>query len=91
MLRELKEEVYRANVALIESGLVKLTWGNASGISRKERLAVIKPSGVDYSDLSPDNMVVVDLEGRVVEGELRPSSDTPTHVLLYRCFGKSAV
>jgi L-ribulose-5-phosphate 4-epimerase len=88
MLHELKEEVYRANVALIESGLVKLTWGNASGISRKERLVVIKPSGVDYSDLSPDSMVVVDLEGRVVEGELMPSSDTPTHVLLYRCFGE---
>ncbi|MCP5457202.1 MAG: L-ribulose-5-phosphate 4-epimerase [Thermotogae bacterium] len=86
MLNKLKEEVYKANIAIDEYGLVKLTWGNASAISREEGLVVIKPSGVDYSVLSPDDMVVVDLEERVVEGRLKPSSDTPTHIFLYRSF-----
>ena len=65
-----------------------MTWGNASGIDRQERLVVIKPSGVPYDELRPDAMVVVDLEGRTVEGKLRPSSDMPTHVVLYRAFGQ---
>lgn len=71
---------------LQKTGLVILTWGNASGIDRERGLIVIKPSGVEYSDLSPDNMVVVDLEGKVVEGSLNPSSDTATHIELYRAF-----
>ena len=70
----------------MKSGLVTLTWGNASGIDREKGLVVIKPSGVPYDELQPERMVVVDLEGRVVEGDLKPSSDTPTHLVLYRAF-----
>ncbi len=86
MLESLKAEVCAANRALPGSGLVRLTWGNVSGIDRASGLWVIKPSGVDYEDLTPEAMVVLDLEGRVVEGSLRPSSDTRTHLHLYREF-----
>lgn len=86
MLRELKEEVLEANLMLVREGLVRLTWGNVSGIDRGQGLFVIKPSGVAYGDLTVDCMVVLDLDGRVVEGAWRPSSDTPTHRVLYREF-----
>jgi len=86
MLTELREEVCRANLDLVRAGLVTLTWGNVSGIDRRRNLVVIKPSGIDYDDMTPERMVVVDLEGNVVEGELRPSCDTPAHVVLYRHF-----
>ncbi|MBN2473360.1 MAG: L-ribulose-5-phosphate 4-epimerase AraD [Pirellulales bacterium] len=85
-LDELRNDVCRANRLLAETGLVTLTWGNVSGISADRSLVVIKPSGVPYEALSPEQMVVVDLEGNRVEGDLRPSSDTPSHVLLYRHF-----
>ncbi len=84
MLESLKEIVYKANMQLQEEGLITLTWGNASGIDREKGLFVIKPSGVDYDKLSPSDMVVVDLEGNVVEGSYKPSSDTPTHIELYK-------
>ena len=86
MLEELKKTVYEANMRLKNDGLVVLTWGNASAFDAESGLVVIKPSGVDYAALSPDDMVVVDLEGNVVEGRYRPSSDTPTHVAVYRAF-----
>lgn len=86
MLRRLKAAVCEANLELVRKGLVTLTWGNVSGLSEDRQFVVIKPSGVSYSELNPDQMVVVDLDGQVVEGDLRPSSDTPTHVLLYRHF-----
>ncbi|MBR3215350.1 MAG: L-ribulose-5-phosphate 4-epimerase [Exiguobacterium sp.] len=82
--RHLKEAVLEANLALPQHGLVTFTWGNVSGIDRNAGLVVIKPSGVPYERLTVEDMVVVDLEGNVVEGELRPSSDTPTHLALYR-------
>ncbi len=85
-LNELREQVCDANRALEPSGLVRLTWGNVSGIDRASGLWAIKPSGVDYSELKPDDIVVLDLEGKVVEGKLRPSSDTKTHLVLYREF-----
>jgi L-ribulose-5-phosphate 4-epimerase len=84
MLEELKEQVYIANMELPKRGLVTYTWGNVSGIDRTTGLFVIKPSGVDYDTMSPDDMVVLDLEGNVVEGSYRPSSDTPTHLELYK-------
>ncbi|WP_312846228.1 MULTISPECIES: L-ribulose-5-phosphate 4-epimerase [Exiguobacterium] len=84
MSRALKEAVLEANLALPEHGLVTFTWGNVSGIDRDAGLVVIKPSGVPYDRLTVEDMVVVDLEGNIVEGELRPSSDTPTHLALYR-------
>jgi len=86
MLEDLKDQVCQANVDLAACGLVTLTWGNVSGISRDPDRVVIKPSGVPYERLRPADMVVVDLDGCVVEGDLQPSSDTPTHVLLYRHF-----
>lgn len=86
MLEELKEKVYRANMQLVEYGLVVLTWGNVSGIDREKGLFVIKPSGVPYSSMTADDMVVMDLNGNKVEGELNPSSDTPTHLELYKNF-----
>ncbi|HEX2475551.1 MAG TPA: L-ribulose-5-phosphate 4-epimerase AraD [Lacipirellulaceae bacterium] len=86
MLERLKEEVCQANLELVEHGLVTLTWGNVSGISEDRRHVVIKPSGVAYDKMGAEHMVVVDLAGNVVEGDLRPSSDTPTHVLLYKHF-----
>jgi L-ribulose-5-phosphate 4-epimerase len=86
MLEELKQEVYKANMQLPKLDLVTFTWGNVSGIDRDKGLFVIKPSGVDYDKLTPDDMVVVDLNGNVVEGKLNPSSDTPTHTVLYNKF-----
>src|SRR5712692_1795497 len=87
MLPQLKREVCKANLDLVKEGLVIQTWGNASAIDRKGGLMVIKPSGVPYETLKPEHMVVVALEsGQVVEGKLRPSSDTPTHLELYRAF-----
>ncbi len=86
MLEELKERVFRCNFALAENGLVALTWGNVSAIDRERGLVVIKPSGVNYKDMQPRDMVVIDLSGNVAEGDLRPSSDAPTHLCLYRAF-----
>ena len=86
MLEKLRREVYEANIMLPKLALVNFTWGNVSGIDREKNLFVIKPSGVEYEKLSPDNMVVVNLRGEVVEGDLRPSSDTLTHMVLYNEF-----
>lgn len=86
MLEELKQSVLEANLELVKRGLVLYTWGNASAIDRKSGLVVIKPSGVDYSIMKAEDMVVVDLNGRVIDGELNPSSDTPTHLELYKAF-----
>lgn len=87
MLEELKKKVYDANLDLVKQGLVIFTWGNVSGIDREKGLVVIKPSGVSYETMQPEDMVVVSLEtGKVVEGDLNPSSDTPTHLVLYRAF-----
>lgn len=86
MLEQLKQQVFEANLKLPKYGLVKFTWGNVSGIDREAGLVVIKPSGVEYDNMTAEDMVVVDLEGNVVEGRLRPSSDTPTHLVLYKAF-----
>lgn len=86
MLEELKEEVYKANMELPKRGLVTYTWGNVSGFDREHSLFVIKPSGVDYDKLCAQDMVVMDLEGNVIEGRFNPSSDTPTHIEIYRAF-----
>lgn len=86
MLEELKKKVYEANMELPKYGLVTFTWGNVSGIDREKGLIVIKPSGVEYETMSAEDMVVVDLDGNVVEGKYRPSSDTPTHIELYKAF-----
>jgi L-ribulose-5-phosphate 4-epimerase len=86
MLSELKEAVWKSNLDLVKSGLVILTFGNVSGIDRRRGIVAIKPSGVPYESLKADDIVLVDLEGRVVEGWLSPSSDTPTHVELYKAF-----
>ena len=86
MLESLRQQVYRANMELPRHGLVTLTWGNVSGIDRGRGLVVIKPSGVEYADLTPDALVTLDLNGNVVEGNLRPSSDMRTHLALYRAF-----
>ena len=86
MLEELKQKVYEANMLLPKYKLITFTWGNVSGIDRESGLFVIKPSGVEYYELKPEDMVVVDLEGNVVEGKYRPSSDTATHLELYKAF-----
>jgi L-ribulose-5-phosphate 4-epimerase len=86
MLEQLKKEVLEANLQLPKHGLVTFTWGNVSGIDREQGLVVIKPSGVPYEKLKIEDLIVVDLEGKIVEGTLRPSSDTPTHLALYRAF-----
>lgn len=86
MLENLKEQVCKANCMLPKHGLVTFTWGNVSAIDRESGLIVIKPSGVEYDDLTPDKMVVVNFNGDIVEGDLRPSSDTPTHIHLYKNF-----
>lgn len=86
MLEELKQKVFEANLKLVEYGLVVLTWGNVSGIDREKGLFVIKPSGVPYDKMTADDMVVMDLNGNKIEGSLNPSSDTPTHLELYRSF-----
>ena len=86
MLEELKEKVFHANLELVKHGLVIFTWGNVSAIDRATGLVVIKPSGVSYEKMKAKDKVVVDLDGNVVEGTLKPSSDTPTHVILYKAF-----
>ncbi len=86
MLKELKEQVLQANLDLVRHGLVVFTWGNVSGIDRERGLIVIKPSGVPYDEMRPEHMVVLDLDGKQVEGDLRPSSDTPTHIAIYKAF-----
>ena len=88
MLEELKKEVYAANIELPKRKLVTYTWGNVSGIDRETNCFVIKPSGVDYEKLTPEDLVVVDLAGNVVEGKLRPSSDTETHRAIYKAFAQ---
>lgn len=88
MLEELKYKVWQANLELPKHGLVTFTWGNVSGIDREQGLFVIKPSGVEYSELRPEMMVVMDLNGNKIEGDLNPSSDTPTHLELYKAFPK---
>ncbi|MBR4184004.1 MAG: class II aldolase/adducin family protein, partial [Lachnospiraceae bacterium] len=90
MLEKLKEEVFRANLELPKRGLVTYTWGNVSGIDRESGYFVIKPSGVDYETMTAADMVVMDLDGNRIEGNLNPSSDTPTHIELYKkypCIG----
>ena len=89
MLDQLKMDVFQANIDLVRHGLVTLTWGNVSGVDRASGYAVIKPSGVEYESLTADEMVVVDMDGNVVEGNLRPSSDTPAHLELYKAFPES--
>jgi L-ribulose-5-phosphate 4-epimerase len=86
MLETLKEEVFKSNLDLVKHGLVIFTWGNVSAIDRATGLVVIKPSGVSYEEMKADDMVVVDLNGKVVEGKLKPSSDTATHLELYKAF-----
>lgn len=86
MLEELKKQVYEANMLLPAYKLITFTWGNVSGIDREKGLFVIKPSGVEYDELRPEDMVVLDLEGNVVEGDYRPSSDTATHLEIYKAF-----
>ena len=86
MLEELKEKVCAANLMLPKYDLVTFTWGNVSGIDREKGLVVIKPSGVSYDELTPDDLVVLDLDGKVVDGKLNPSSDTKTHLELYKAF-----
>jgi L-ribulose-5-phosphate 4-epimerase len=88
MLDELKLKVFEANLSLVKHSLVLFTWGNVSGIDRSLGIIVIKPSGVEYERMNVDDMVVCDMEGKVLEGTLRPSSDTPTHLELYRAFHK---
>jgi L-ribulose-5-phosphate 4-epimerase len=85
-LKTLREEVLDTNLELVRRGLVLFTFGNASGISRPDGLVVIKPSGVDYDTMKPEDLVIVDLDGKSVEGDLRPSSDLPTHLVLYKAF-----
>ena len=86
LLETLREEVLEANLELVRRGLVLYTFGNASGVSRKDGLVAIKPSGVPYEDLAPEHMVITKLDGQIVEGELRPSSDLPTHLEIYKHF-----
>jgi len=86
MLEQLKQAVYEANMELPRRGLVTYTWGNVSGIDRESGLVVIKPSGVEYEDLKPEDLVVLNLDGEVVEGDLNPTSDTKTHIELYKAF-----
>ncbi len=88
MLEALKKQVYEANMELPRRGLITYTWGNVSGIDRESGLFVIKPSGVDYDELKPEDMVVMDLDGNKVEGDYNPSSDTPTHLELYKAFAE---
>ncbi|MFV0366808.1 MAG: L-ribulose-5-phosphate 4-epimerase [Mangrovibacterium sp.] len=86
MLEQLKEEVCKANLDLVKYGMVIFTWGNVSGIDREKNLVVIKPSGVSYDNMKPEDMVVVDFDGKVMEGKYKPSSDTATHIELYKQF-----
>ena len=86
MLEDLKKDVFHANLDLVKHGLVIFTWGNVSAIDRSSGLVVIKPSGLSYDNMKADDMVIVDLEGNIIEGKLKPSSDTPTHIVLYKTF-----
>jgi len=86
MVEELKEKVFKANLDLVKHGLVIFTWGNVSAIDREKGLVVIKPSGVSYETMKASDMVVLDLQGNILEGTLKPSSDTPTHLVLYNAF-----
>ena len=86
MLMKLKKQVFEANINLVQQGLVLFTWGNASAIDRETGLVVIKPSGVSYNDMKEEDMVVIDMEGKIVEGNYKPSSDTDTHLVLYKTF-----
>ncbi|MDR2234325.1 MAG: L-ribulose-5-phosphate 4-epimerase [Tannerella sp.] len=86
MLDMLKKEVFKANIDLVKHGLVIFTWGNVSGIDREKGMVAIKPSGVAYEEMTEDDMVIVDLEGNIIESRLKPSSDTPTHLELYKAF-----
>ncbi|WP_455821819.1 L-ribulose-5-phosphate 4-epimerase [Clostridium butyricum] len=86
MLEELKKKVYEANTELQRKGLVIYTWGNVSGIDREKGLVVIKPSGVDYDTMKAEDMVILDLEGNIIEGKYKPSTDTPTHLVLYNTY-----
>ncbi len=86
MFERLKAEVYQANIDLVQHGLVTSTWGNVSGIDRSAKYVAIKPSGIEYEDLTADDMMVLDMDGNVIDGHLRPSSDTPTHLELYKAF-----
>ncbi len=88
MLEQLKLDVFKANLQLVEHNLVTFTWGNVSGIDRATGYMVIKPSGVEYSKMQADDMVVLDLDGNVIEGKYKPSSDTPTHIELYKAFSE---
>lgn len=88
MYKELKEEVWEANMDLPKYGLITFTWGNVSGIDRDKGIIVIKPSGIPYAGLKPEHMVVLDLDGNKVDGKLKPSSDTATHLVLYKEFGE---
>jgi L-ribulose-5-phosphate 4-epimerase len=89
MLHDLKHSVYLANQELVHFNLVIFTWGNVSGIDRQKGLVVIKPSGITYNEMTPDDMVVVDMKGKIVEGKLKPSSDTLTHLEIYRNFSNA--
>lgn len=89
MLSDLKEQVCKANLDLVKHGLVIFTWGNVSAIDRDNGYIVIKPSGVSYDDMKPNDMVVVDLDGNIVEGKLKHSSDTPTHIEIYKAFAEA--
>ncbi len=86
MLEKLKKDVYDANIELVKKGLVIYTWGNVSGIDREQGLVVIKPSGISYDEMNAQDMVVVDLNGNIIEGQYKPSSDTSTHLVLYKSF-----
>ena len=86
MLKELRDQVWRANIELKTQKLIIYSWGNVSGIDRDRGIVLIKPSGVDYDTLKPEDLVALDLDGKIVEGKLNPSSDTPTHLELYRQF-----
>lgn len=86
MLEQLKHKVCQANLGLVSHGLVLFTWGNVSAIDRESGLVVIKPSGVSYNNMKPEDMVIVNLEGKVIEGEYKPSSDTPSHIEFYKAF-----
>jgi L-ribulose-5-phosphate 4-epimerase len=86
MLEDLKQKVWEANLELYRFGLVIFTWGNVSGIDRSQGLVVIKPSGVSYEKMKPEDMVIVDLDGKIIDSKLKPSSDTPTHLVLYKGF-----
>lgn len=88
MLEELKKDVFEANIELVKKGLVIYTWGNVSGLDRESGLIVIKPSGVDYDNMKAEDMVIVNMQGEVVEGHYKPSSDTPTHIVLYKEFSE---